>query len=144
MRTIADLYQTLSKVDFKQEVEIAFIDSSKTFVQLQKDQLLSGERSDGEAIFNLKTGSDEYSPSYAKKKGKKKPIDLRNKNDFYSGIFVDPRADGLVSDSADSKSEMLQETYGKEIFGLNEERQPKYGRAAADSLIKNYRTKLKI
>lgn len=122
MRTINNLLQSSLKVDLQTEIVLSIEDTAKGFVSKQREQLMAGERSDGENIFNVKTGSDEYSPSYAKKKGRKKPIDLRDKGGFHADIFIDVRDKEIVMDSGDSKSEMLQEDFGVQIFGLGDAR----------------------
>lgn len=122
MRTVFDMLRAAEKIDIPYLVSLSLIDSQEEYVDLQKQQMMRGQRQDGKPIFNLKTGSDQYSPAYAKRKGKSSPIDLRDKGDFQDAIFItveDP--DKAIVDSADGKSGKLQENYGTAIFGLNDE-----------------------
>ena len=91
--------------------------STDTYVDLQKDQLFEGILSDGGDIV------PEYSPLTKDiKRGKGQPIDrvtLKDTGEFHAGIYAEPGTDGLMVDSRDSKSNMLQEKYSEEIFGLS-------------------------
>ena len=140
--TVYDFIEQFKRINVDDEIQNALIDTQEDYTRLQRGQLMKGERSDGEPIFNVNTGSDEYSPAYAKRKGKKKPIDLRDKGDFQDGIFVDVRDDEIYIDSIDSKSEMLQETYGEEILGLGEDASNQYADATGNKLVDNIETKL--
>lgn len=122
MGTVQQMLNKALKIDIPYQVQLSLIGSQEEYVRLQQEQMMRGERSDGRPIFNLKTGSDKYSPAYAKRKGKSAPIDLRDKGDFQDSIFIhveDPVK--AIVDSADSKSGKLQENYGTQIFGLNAE-----------------------
>lgn len=122
MTTVENLLQRVLKVDLNYLIPLSLIDSNEEYIRLQQEQLSRGERSDGKPIFNLKTGSANYSPSYAKYKGKSSPIDLRDTGAFYSGIFI--QVDDAVSarvGSVDDKSDGLQERYGEPIFTLNDQ-----------------------
>lgn len=137
MRTLDDMLEAFEKIDIKTEIFLSLEDTAETYVQLQKEQLEEGFRSDDKAIFRLTTGSDEYSPGYAKYKGREKPIDLKDKGNFQADIFIDVREDEIFIDSADSKSTMLQEDYGTEILGLDEYNTQKYADAAGEQLVNN-------
>ena len=122
MRTLGNLIEAAERIDLNYLIPLSLIQSGDEFIRLQREQMMQGQREDGKPIFNLKTGSDTYSPGYAKKKGKSKPIDLYDKGDFQGDIFL--HVDDVtkyVVDSADSKSGKLQENYGTQIFGLNDE-----------------------
>ena len=97
------------------------MNQSKTLVKKQIEQQRKGLGSTGKPFINKRTGKPTYSPSYAKKKGKTSPIDLHDKGDFQFETFIDIRTDTFVFDSADEKSERLQQQFGTEIFGLNTE-----------------------
>ncbi len=136
MRTVTNLLNAALKIDLPYQVELSLIESSEEYVRLQNEQMARGERSDGKPIFNVKTGSYTYSPAYAKKKGKTKPIDLHDKGDFYKETFIHVDGpDKVIVDSADSKSGMLQETYGDKIFGLNDESKIEFIPIAQQNLI---------
>lgn len=142
MRTISNLISSQRKLDVLFELENAMIDTERDFIELQKEQLFAGERSDGKNIFNIKTGSDEYSERYAQYKGKLRPIDLHDKGDFYQGIFADARDIGFFVDSSDIKSADLQRRYGEEIFGLGDDRLQEYIYQLSPVLIKNVENSL--
>lgn len=78
-----------------------------------------GLGSTGKPFININTGKDEYTSFTAKRKGKKKPIDLKDKGDFQRDIFIDVRTDTFVLDSADEKTNKLIAQFGEEIFGLS-------------------------
>lgn len=135
MRTIMDALRAAQKLNIREEVENTMIDTAENYTGLQKDQLSEGLRSDDKPIFNILTGRDSYSPGYAKKKGRSRPIDLKNTGAFYSEIFLDVRADDFLVDSADSKTESLIQRYGDKIFGLGKKYQPEYNEMAQPVLI---------
>lgn len=143
MRTLGDLDVSINKVDFNYLIVLSLIQSSEDYVRLQKEQMMEGQREDGHPIFNINTGKDTYSPSYAKKKGKFKPIDLYDKGDFQGSIFlkVDDITDFTV-DSADSKSGMLQENYGTKIFGLDNENKIAFKPIAQENLFNDIKNEL--
>lgn len=90
-------------------------------VEQQIKQQRKGLGKDGKPFININTGTDEYSPGYAKKKGKKKPIDLFNTGSFQREEFLDVRPNSYVIDSADEKTDKLIKQFGDTIFGLNQE-----------------------
>lgn len=144
MRTVFDMLKDAESVNLGLELEISMSDTAEDFVRIQREQMSDGERRDGEPIFNVRTGSEFYSPSYAKYKGKNSPIDLKDMGDFQDGIFTTPEKGGLKVDSDDSKSSKLKENYGQEIFGLNEQSLSVYRPIAQTRLIGNIKRDLKI
>lgn len=136
MRTVASMLRSAEKINIPFQCALSLIDSSEEYVRLQNEQMARGERADGRPIFNIKTGSEEYSPAYAKKKGKSKPIDLHDTGSFYKETFIlveDPSK--AIVDSADSKSGTLQDRYGTEIFGLNKDSKIKFKPIAQQNLV---------
>lgn len=97
--------------------ELALYDTRDEYVKQQKEQMQAGEKSDGFVIGVYR------SAAYAAKKtnpiARAGYVDLRDKGDFYRGIFASPGSDGMTVDSTDNKSGMLQEKYGTSIFVLN-------------------------
>lgn len=118
MVTVAEMLRRFDKIDLDNEIKQTFYDTRDDFVTQQQHQITDGIRADGKPIFNVITGSDEYSPGYARKKGKRKPIDLHLSGEFQNDIFIDVRDNEVIVDSADSKSGDLQKRYGGAIFGL--------------------------
>lgn len=135
MQTVHDLLENAKAVDFSYEIPLSLINSREEYLELQREQTKSGERSDGRPIFNIKTGSVTYSPGYAKKKGKLTPIDLYDKGDFSNAMFMDVEGDRMIVDSADSKSAKLQENYSEAIFPLGDKRMPQFTPVAQTNLI---------
>jgi len=136
------MLEEFQEINLESEIEQSLYDTRENYVSLQQDQMLSGKRSDDKNIFRLSTGSDEYSPAYAKRKGKSKPIDLEDKGDFHGEIFMDVRDEELFIDSADPKSGMLQKEYGEEIFGLNDKRGTTFAENTGEALVKKVTDKL--
>lgn len=126
MASIDELIESINNISLKDEIDVAIESTVDEYTELQKKQLSEGKRSDGDEIYNVNTGKDTYSPSYAKLKGKSKPIDLKRKGDFYRGIIIDVRNDGVVTEGADSKTPLLVERYGQEVLGLNDVNQSTY------------------
>lgn len=142
MTTVSDLLETSDKVNVLREIDQAFYESADVLIRLQKEQLFSGERSDGDQIFNVKTGSEYYSPSYARVKGKEEPIDLKRTGNFYDGIKTSEESEGLFITSDDTKTKKLTENYGEEIFGLNETSDKEFIPAAGNRLVRNLEIQL--
>ena len=96
--TVQDVLDRVNAFDLDFEVEEAFNDTARDFTDLQREQLFSGINAEGDPI------EPEYSPrTVAIKKKKGQPTDrvtLRDTGDFYKGVFMDPREDIYVVDSA--------------------------------------------
>ena len=95
---------------------LEIIKSQETIItNLNTDQLFEGERSDGTIL-------PDYSPvsveAYGKPAG---PIRLYDEGDFYRGFFIETDNFPVMFGSRDSKSEMLKNEFGKNIFGLTTE-----------------------
>lgn len=118
--------QSIKKLNLQEIAENSIVETSPEYVQIQQEQLMKGLRSDGNNTFRLSTGSDEYSPGYAKIKGKNKPIDLYLTGAWQGGIHVSIDSTNIVVESSDSKNEKLQRIYGPEILGLNSESKADY------------------
>lgn len=123
MRSLGNLIDAAERIDIPYLVSLSLAQSADEYVRLQQEQMRSGTREDGKPIYNVNTGSGTYSPSYAKKKGKSKPIDLLDTGAFQGDIFLHvDDATKFVVDSGDSKSGKLQENYSTKIFGLGDEK----------------------
>jgi len=142
MKAIHDMLEEIQAINIDSEIEQSLYDTRENYVSLQQEQIKSGVRSDDKNIFRLSTGSDQYSPGYARKKGKTKPIDLFDKGDFSMEIFMDVRDEELFIDSADPKSGMLQKDYGDKIFGLNDERGQVFADTTGQVLVGRIEKKL--
>lgn len=118
MRTVLNFQQSVSRLPIRSLLVAALELTSVNAVNAQRQQLISGLRSDDRNIFNVITGSEYYSATYAAYKGKSHPIDLYDKGDFNKGVFAIADETGLTLDSIDDKTTLLTENYGVDIFGL--------------------------
>jgi len=98
----------------------AVIDHNEQLLQLNKAQLKSSQTSEGGPLINSMTGSDQYSPRWAKKKGYVYP-DLFLTGSFYKemDIFVQ-EPDQYFITSFDDKTGVLTDMYGEDIFGIRD------------------------
>lgn len=122
--TVQDVLDRIVAYDLDFEAEESINDTKKEYTDRQREQLFSGVNEDSEKIL------PEYTVrTVAIKKKKGQPTDrvtLKDTGSFYREIFIDPRKDEFIVDSADEKSAALQEKYGEEIFGLTEQNQEGY------------------
>lgn len=122
--TIQDVLDRVKRFDLGFEVEESFNETAKDFTDKQREQLFAGINADGENI------KPEYAPRTVAIKNKKgQPTDrvtLRDTGEFYAGIFLEPREDIYVIDSADEKTDALVKKYGEEIFDLATKNKDKY------------------
>ena len=140
MRTINSLLQASEAVELPFLVENSLVETRTQYTDLQKEQLFMGKLSDGEEIQRIGAKYKGYAPRTIREKEKKgQPTDrvtLRDTGEFYFEVFADPRADGIVVGSADSKSEQLQEDYGPKIFGLSDDPKQQYINQVRPELVK--------
>lgn len=122
--TVQDVLDRVNVFDLGFEIEESFNETAKDFTDKQREQLFSGIDAEGDQI------TPEYSPrTVAIKKKKGQPTDrvtLRDTGEFYAGIFLEPREDIYVIDSADEKTDALIKKYGEEIFDLAPKNKDKY------------------
>jgi hypothetical protein len=142
MKTFDQLLRAVSKLDIQEAAELALIDARPDFLTRQREQLLQGLRNDDKAIYNVITGSDEYSESYAKRKGKSKPIDLYNTGAWSKGIGVDVRKDELYIFSEDQKDAKLEKNYSPQILGLGTKARETFIPRLKDIFVQNITRKL--
>lgn len=101
-------FQKLKERNFPYE----YVRDNKEFVvELNRQQLRKG----------IKADDTEVTPYYAniKYKGRRKPVDLYLKGDFYRSFRVVLGNDGFYIEARDYKSEMLLKKYGAEVLGIN-------------------------
>lgn len=130
MRTIQNMLTALGKIDIHQMCLDAMVQTSDEFVKLQREQMYDGIKSDDTPMNRLGEFYQGYAPKTkaikAAKGQKYDNVTLKDTGDFYSGINAIPDSDGLMVESTDSKSAMLQEDYGTEIFGLGKDKRGKW------------------
>lgn len=122
---MASLSEMLAKVErakagISLSAQIAIEETATAAAVAQRHQLQRGERSDGSFLPDYSFRSVFQ---YGKPPG---PIRLYDTGDFYRGILIDVRQDIFILDSADPKSTMLQNRYGKEIFGFGKDARIEY------------------
>lgn len=133
------MLQSAAKLDLPYLIESSLIATEADYVNLQKLQLFVGKLSDGEMIHRLNVPYKGYAFTTIQQKERKgQPTDritLKDTGDFYSQIFSDPRAEGIIVDSGDSKSAILKEAYGEKIFGLDDDSKQQYVNVVQPVLI---------
>lgn len=124
MRTVIDMLQKVEKVVLNDIFINSMYDGKDVFLKSQKEQMYDGIDSDGLAI------EPEYTPfTVIMKEAKGQPssrVTLKDTGDFYNAMYIEKRADSLIVDSKDWKSNALQEKYGDEIFGLDTDYKQQY------------------
>jgi len=111
--TINTILGRLNALDIAKEA-VVFIESIKEDItELNSERMRQGRKADGSIMpyYNLTSVN-----VYGKEPG---PIKLLDTGSFQEQIFVDVKQKSFVTDSKDSKSEMLKRDYGEEIFGLD-------------------------
>ena len=104
-------------------------------VDLNRGQMLSSTRSDGQAI------TPEYSPAYAARKGFSAP-NLKLTGDFQSEMDLIVEGNEYIITSFDFKTPFLVDKYGAAIFGITVANQAKAQNLTARSLTRLYRRKV--
>ena len=93
-------------------------DQKDKVLDLNRAQLLAGERSDGSEIGQYRP----FTIAARQKKGlQTSHIDLRYEGDFQREMDLEVRGDEYVIYSHDFKNDKLVAEYGVQIFGLNPE-----------------------
>lgn len=119
MTTVDAMLRRFERIDVVNEAKQSLYDVRYSYVDQQKRQLLHGRDKNDKLIGKYK------SAQYAAKKFALNGlaglgnVDLRVTGRFYAGIFVDVRDMYLYIDSEDSKTAVLTEKYGNDIFGLS-------------------------
>lgn len=120
----AKFLQMVRRINIHDAAQNAIARTGSTFVDLQRDQLYQGLRSDGEPIV------PPYSSSTVSRKKKKgQPFDvvtLRDTGSYYSGIAIDVDGDKIRIESSDSKDADLTKKYGKNLLGLGPGKRAEY------------------
>lgn len=119
LKQLSDQLRSVLAVDME-EVLLREIRKHKgVLIRLNQDQLLlSGQDSEGNML------EAYHSEWYANRKLLLNPAgvtDLRLSGKFYASFFVEVEDFPLIFGASDSKTQMLIDKYGKNIFGLSEE-----------------------
>lgn len=112
MSTAQEVLDRHRKVDLDLCRQVAIELTAADATAQQRQQLSQGLKMDESYL-------PDYSPRSVKQYGKPPgPIKLYDTGAFYRGILIDVRGDIFIMESADPKSTMLQNRYGKDILGL--------------------------
>lgn len=139
--TIKGMLEKVRTVNLRAEVPQIILETSQEIVQLNRDQLRQGIKSNGVTLLEYK------SFEYAERKHAMNPApgfgnpDLYLEGDFYRGFQVakiTSRSFDLLS--TDSKSDSLEEKYGEKIFGLTQKSRTQYALGVFYQRVKSYIT----
>lgn len=131
--TIAEMRRRFERVDITLLTSNAMGESSEDIVQMNRDQMYSGETKDGERI------TPEYTPLTVFLKNQEgKPSDRVTLNDtgaFYRAMYLRIIGDTFEITSADGKTSDLVSKYGRDVFGLNAENRARLWREFIQSQV---------
>ncbi len=117
MSKIAEYRDRLRQVDFEEETLRLARENDTRYIDLNQEQLFRGVDSNDRLL------KPPYaSKYYAKLKLSKNPagvVDLKLTGAFYNEFFLSAASFPIFLGSADEKTFMLVNKYGKEIFGLD-------------------------
>lgn len=137
MTTPFTLYKKLDAINVSLSAQVAIENTAGAATEQQRLQLNQGLKA-----------NDEFLPDYSFRSvfqyGKPPgPIRLYDTGDFYRGILIDVREDIFILESADPKSNMLQNRYGSDILGLGTEAKVNYIRILRPEFVKQIKDYLK-
>lgn len=144
MARLGQLIKKFESLDIDQLAVEAVEETREQLLDIQRDQLLHGERKDGNKIGKYK------SEQYAAKKLAQNPlagsgnVDLKFTGEYHEELFVDIRDETLIIDSAASqdKIENIIDKYGDPL-GLNETSLNEYKPISNKALRKKIIQKIK-
>lgn len=112
----------------------------KSLLNMNKRQLLESKDSSGNPLIHKQTGSPNLSLYYSIKTKKQKP-NLFLSGDFQRNMFFDINENNLnwVTSSSDSKTGILVENYGSNIFGIPSNRQGEAKLLTGSAFAKRYK-----
>ncbi len=102
----------IKDIPFEKILRELLEDKKIQIVDLNTLQLEKGLRADGKDLGVYKQFA--YKQRF-------RPVDLKDKEDFYNSIQVKINQRSLEMYATDSKTDMLQDRYGDEIIGLSDE-----------------------
>jgi hypothetical protein len=101
-------------------VENALLDTKEELVDVQRQQMVHGERSDGKRIGKYKNKAYASMKNFMNSKPGLGFKDLRLTGSFHKMMFVDIRENGrVIFSSLDEKLPQIIEREGELIFGIN-------------------------
>lgn len=120
MATIKAVLTNFQKLDIENVARKTIDETKETIVELNKEQLFAGKRSDGTDIKPAYSGF-----TINEKEKKDQPYDrvtLKDTGAFYAGITVKVEGDKIIENSIDEKNDELFDKYATSrgnIFGLS-------------------------
>jgi hypothetical protein len=118
MRTLSSLIQAVESLNLDNLMVKSMDQVSPTYLEQQKEQMSYAVKGTGQPIGKYGTAW------YARKKNQMNPnagygnVDLKLTGSFYEAMEAKAQPEGMNIDSTDQKSQMLQQIYGNDIFGL--------------------------
>lgn len=137
MSTALVILNKLKRIDVNLSAAVAMENTADEATKQQRDQLNKGLKSDNSYLPDYSFRSVFQ---YGKTPG---PIKLYDTGAFYRGILIDVRGDIFIMESADEKSSMLQNRYGKDILGLGEAAKKEWIRFLRPEFLKQIKNYLK-
>jgi hypothetical protein len=114
---ISDLKKSISKIENRlpRAAKTALKANAYELSRYNRERLLKGQKSDLSFLPN-------YSPSSVNNFGKQPgPIKLYDTGDFQKSIKPNFGNEAFEMEATDSKTDMLQDTYGDDILGIDDE-----------------------
>ena len=138
MSTINTIRARIKAISIPEESEIAILKTKGVVEDLNRDRMNKGKRADGSIMpFYSQRSVNEFGKTPG-------PIKLLDTGSFQAKIFVHVDSTSIITDSSDSKSEMLQTNYGEAIFGLDKEGKKEYVQELRPVFVKQVRSKLML
>jgi hypothetical protein len=110
---MADYYNGL---DMREETLKAMRKHEAEIVDLNTNQLMNGKDSQGSFLKEYR--SAPYA-AFKRTLNPKGVTDLKLSGDFHDGFFMNANKFPIIFDSKDTKTGMLTDKYGEDIFGLD-------------------------
>lgn len=109
----------------KEIVEKSIKKNEAEAIDLNTDQLYSGIDSLGNSLGTY----TEFTKRQKRAKGQPSDrVTLKDEGDFYDGFNIRSKKFPFILDSSDSKTDMLADKYGDDIFGLTPKNTKEYAR----------------
>lgn len=122
MATLEQQIEKMKKLNIREQLENAFIDTQDDLTRAQRDQMLHGLDKFGDKIGKYKNKAYAAKKFAMNQKAGLGYKDLKLEGDFHREIIVDVRTNWIYFSSADEKLGDILAREGENIFGLS----PKY------------------
>lgn len=124
MPTVMEVLNRIATFDVHRIVKTSLGENRELMLDLNRDQMMQGKRSDGSDI----TPEYTYFTRLRKMEQGANPdvVSLYDTGDFQRDMYLDVGSDTLEIDSIDKKSDDLKAKYGEKIFGLGNNSREQY------------------